>query len=65
MDFTPGWNLVNGKYYYYLDDGTMAELLVPESLYRMEAAGEEIVVCQRDSLFSIRMVDLHLPTEEK
>lgn len=23
MDFTPGWNLVNGKYYYYLDDGTM------------------------------------------
>ena len=48
-----------------LDDGTMAELLVPESLYRMEAAGEEIVVCQRDSLFSIRMVDLHLPTEEK
>ena len=48
-----------------LDDGTMAELLVPESLYRMEEAGEEVVVCQRDSLFSIRMVDLHLPTEEK
>ena len=23
MDWTPGWNLVNGKYYYYLDDGTM------------------------------------------
>ena len=23
MDFTPGWNLINGKYYYYLDDGTM------------------------------------------
>ena len=23
MDFTPCWNLVNGKYYYYLDDGTM------------------------------------------
>ena len=48
-----------------LDDGTMAELLVPESLYRMEAAGEEIVVRQRDSQLSIRMVDLHLPTEEK
>lgn len=25
MDFTPGWNLVNGKYYYYLDDGTMVQ----------------------------------------
>lgn len=23
LDWAPGWNLVNGKYYYYLDDGTM------------------------------------------
>ena len=42
---------------------TLEEVL--DVMYRMEAAGEEIVVCQRDSLFSIRMVDLHLPTEEK
>lgn len=25
LDYTPGWNKINGKYYYYLEDGTMVK----------------------------------------
>ena len=44
-----------------LEDGTEMEFDVPERLFLLERVGQEIQVCQRNSLLGIRMADLHLP----
>lgn len=43
-----------------LDDGTETDIEVVEELYQLAYFDTEIVVCERKSLFGIRMVDLHL-----
>ena len=44
-----------------LDDGTEAELNVSEQAYYLEKTGTKFVVCQKNNVFGIRIVRLHLP----
>ncbi|BFK19422.1 hypothetical protein F230042K4_07130 [Mediterraneibacter glycyrrhizinilyticus] len=43
-----------------LDDGTETDIEVVEELYQLAYFDTELVVCERKSIFGIRMVDLHL-----
>lgn len=47
-----------------LDDGTEKELNVSAHLYELETSGTELVVCEKKSPLGIRMIRLHIPTEE-
>lgn len=44
-----------------LKDGKETDIEVIEELYQLAYFDAEIVVCERKSIFGIRMVDLHLP----
>ena len=43
-----------------LEDGTETDIEVVEELYQLAYFDAELVVCERKSVFGIRMVDLHL-----
>ena len=43
-----------------LDDGTETDIEVVEELYQLAYFDTELVVCERKSIFGIRMVDLHM-----
>jgi len=60
-----------------LDDGRETELYVSEDMYRMYmmdgqqtlslgkyVENEQLILCLRNSVFGIRMADIHLPEED-